>query len=69
MVFLNELLSDLQTNKNAWENRDLESFLEALSRYAEGIDGLYVNTNQNVDADKASWKVIADMFMGARIYE
>ena len=69
VIFLNELLTDLQTNKNDWENKDLERFLEALSRYAEDIDGFYVNTNQNIDADKASWKVVADMFMGARIYE
>ena len=69
IIFLNELLADFQTNKNNWENQDLESFLEALSRYAEGRDGFYANTNQDVDADKASWKVIADMFMGARIIE
>ncbi len=67
--FLNELLEDYQTNKAAWENKDLESFLEAMSRYADGIDGFYKNTNQNIDADSASWKVFADMFMGARIYE
>ena len=69
VIFLNELLSDLHTNKDHWENRDLESFLEALSRYAEDINGFYLNTNQDVDPDKASWKVMADMFMGARIYE
>jgi hypothetical protein len=69
VIFLNELLADFQTNKNNWENKDLGSFLEALSRYAEDIDGFYINTGQDVDADKASWKVIADMFMGARIYE
>jgi hypothetical protein len=50
-------------------NLDLESFLEALYRYAEDIDAFYVNTKQDIDADKASWKVIAEMFMGARIIE
>ena len=67
--FLNELLADYKTNKDEWENKDLESFLEALSRYGEDIEGFYSATNQPVDADNASWKVFADMFMGARIYE
>ena len=69
VIFLDQLLTDLKTNKSHWENRDLESFLEALSRYTEDIDGFYLNTKQNVDADEASWKVLADIFMGARIYE
>ena len=69
VVFLNVLLSDLQKNKDSWENQDLESFLEALSRSAGDIHGFYANTNQTVDADKPSWKVIADMLMSARIYE
>lgn len=67
--FLNDLLIDFQVNKDKWGNKDLESFLEALSRYTEDIDGFYSNTTQKINADKASWKIFADMFMGAKLYE
>jgi hypothetical protein len=29
VIFLNELLADLQTNKKDWENNDLESFFRS----------------------------------------
>lgn len=67
--FLDALLADYKINIATWENRDLDSFLRALSRYAIDVDGFYKNTNQNVNADDASWKVFADMLMGARVYE
>ncbi|WP_431217459.1 DUF7660 family protein [Puia sp. P3] len=44
-------------------------FLEAMVRYTEDIQEYYDNTNQEVDADIPSWKVFADIFLGARIYE
>jgi hypothetical protein len=38
-------------------------------RYSEDILGYYDNTNQKVDADTPSWKVFADILLGAKIYE
>jgi len=67
--FLNDLLADYQANKAEWENSDLESFIDALARYAEDIDGFYKNTGRKIDADNASWKTFADIFMGATRYE
>jgi hypothetical protein len=67
--FLNDLRVDYATNKNNWENVDLESFLEAMSTYAQDIDGFYKNTNQDINADNPSWKTFADILMGARVYE
>lgn len=67
--FLNELRLDYQTNKKDWENIDIDSFLEAMASYTEDIDGFYKNTNQNINAENASWKTFADILRGARIYE
>lgn len=67
--FLELLHKDLQQNPEQWENRSLPDFLEALSRYTEDIEYYYKNTQQNINADKPSWRVFADIFRGARIYE
>jgi molybdate-binding protein len=67
--FLSLLRKDLTINSEEWGNITLEDFLEAMESYTEDIQGYYNNTNQNVDADQASWKVFADILMGSRIYD
>lgn len=67
--FLELLRQDFLDNPNEWENKNLDDFLAAMSRYVEDIQGYYNNTKQNVNADEASWKVFADIFHGAKIYE
>jgi hypothetical protein len=71
--FLNKLQADYQQHGKAWENQTLGDFLEALSRYAEDIDGYYSNLSriggESINADSASWRVFADMLRGATIYE
>lgn len=67
--FLSQLRIDLQRNGQEWENNTLESFLDAMVRYTEDIQGYYDNTNQNANADVPSWKLLADILKGATIYE
>ena len=67
--FLELLYEDYMKNQKDWENPRLDRFLEAMSTYAEEIQGYYNNTNQNVNADTASWKVFADILMSAKMYE
>lgn len=67
--FLDLLLKDYHENSKEWENRTLTDFLEAMSRYAEDIQGYYDNMNLKVNADKADWSTFADIFKGAVIYE
>jgi len=69
VVFLRELHADYLQNGKDWENTSLERFLEAMIAYTEDIQGYYENTNQNIDANKPSWKVFADILEGASIYE
>ena len=64
--FLENFHRDLLNNKQEWENKTLEDFLEALTRYATDIPGYYNNTNQNINVDIPSWQVFADMLQGAR---
>jgi hypothetical protein len=67
--FVESLLEEYRTNKEAWENSTLESFLEAMAGYTNDIQGYYDNTSQQVNADVASWKVFADILKGASMYE
>jgi hypothetical protein len=62
------LVADLKANPDAWDNKDLPSFMEAIAGWVEDMDGYYRNTGQ--DFSKLSvWRVIADLLMAARIYE
>ena len=67
--YVEQLRQDLENNPDQWENRKLKSFLEAVSRYAEDVDGYYINMNLPVDADRPSWRVFADILAGASMYE
>jgi hypothetical protein len=67
--FLQQLQHDFTVNNPQWENTTLDDFLEALSRYAEDIDGYYRNLHIPVDPEQPSWRLFADMLLGARIYE
>ncbi|MFB3387713.1 hypothetical protein [Flavobacterium sp. LAR06] len=67
--FIDLLREDFLQNSESWESKTLPDFLEVLSSYAEGIQGYYDNTKQNINADKPDWKTFSDIFKGARIYE
>jgi len=67
--FLKMFRKDLKQNPENWENIDLNDFLEAMSRYTADIQGYYDNTNQDIDSEKPSWKLFADILKGASIYE
>lgn len=66
--FLDLLAKDLRENEADWENSSLDSYLEALSRWIEDMDGYYTNMNLKVPQD-INWSAMADMFIAARSYE
>jgi hypothetical protein len=67
--FVLSLYRDFVSGNYEWENDNLASFLEALSAYLRDIPNLYQNLDIDVDPDECSWRLIADVFAGARIYE
>ena len=69
VTFLDLLRKDFSENPEEWENKSLEDFLDALSSYAEDIQGYYDNMKMNIDVDQPNWKTFAHIIMGARIYE
>jgi len=67
--FCMSLKTDFDNDNEAWENNTLSDFLEALSAYAEGVQGYYDNFNININADVPSWRTFATILMGATVYE
>jgi len=67
--FIENLRADFTENKEQWENKTIEDYLEAMYRYVEDIDGYYKNTNQDIDLEKIDWKFFADILKGSSIYE
>lgn len=67
--FVELLSNDYRANPEKWEHVKIESFLEAISRYARDIQGYYDNTGQNTDANVPAWKTFADILRGGLIYE
>ena len=67
--FLRLFRADLNSNPDEWENKNLDDFLEAMTRYAEDIQGYYNNFDIKINSEEASWQVFADIFKGAKIYE
>lgn len=63
--FLNEEMKNIES----WENKDLSSFLEALLRYTNDIQGYYDNSGQDINSETPSWKLFSDLIKGASMYE
>lgn len=63
---LDELLSELRASA-AWENRTLETFLDAFAALLGSIENAYINAGRPIPDDP--WAVVADAVRGARFYE
>lgn len=66
--FVESLALDFRANPLGWENRKVDSYLEAIASWTEDMDGFYRNNNleapQNVD-----WKVFASILIAAKMFE
>ena len=66
--FIETLCADLRANPTEWENRTLETFLEALGSWIDGSDNFFVNTGRPVPKD-VDWRFLAMTLAAARLYE
>lgn len=58
--FIFELRSDLDINKENWENPSLDRYLEAMEAWL---------TDTNEEFSQPSWKLFADILYASKIYE
>lgn len=67
--FLQQLLRDFRSRGHTWENADLDSFLEGMYGFVKGLEGYYQHRGQEMDLDRADWRVFAEILLAARVYE
>lgn len=68
VMFMEILVKDLKENPDAWENKSLESYLEAIANWVEDMEGYYINNNLPLP-EGIDWKVFANILAAAKIYE
>jgi len=65
--FLDNLIKDYEKSPEAWDNNNLQDFLDGFYLFAKSMQNYYDNMHENVDADDISWKMLADMLLGAKV--
>ncbi|NUO84174.1 hypothetical protein HUU05_29225 [candidate division KSB1 bacterium] len=66
--FVHLLIQDLRENHTEWENRDLESFLEAITAWVEDMEGYYQNKGLPLPR-QPDWNLFGQILLAAKIYE
>ena len=66
--FVRALRADLIEDPQSWNNRSLESFLEALGAWVEDMDGYYQNQGKPIPT-LPDWKLVGNILMAAKVYE
>jgi len=67
--FVGLLLSDLTTNSDSWENKNLSSYLEAVAAWTEDMDGYFKYNNLPLPKEDVDWKLFATILIAAKTYE
>jgi len=62
------LIVDLKDNPGAWENADLDSFLDAMLACVRTMESYYRNVGESLE-ELPPWRILADLLMASRIYE
>ncbi len=66
--FLNSLVIDFKNNSSEWENKTVDSYLEAIQSWVEDMDGYYKNMGDDL-VNNVDWQVIATILSAGKIYE
>ncbi len=65
---IRRLLNEFQESPpEAWANRTVDQYLEALAAWIEDCDGYYANQGRSVPDD--AWDILSDALQAARSYE
>ena len=68
LAFILELSQDFHVNGTAWENQDIESFLEAMAAWANDYDSLKKSRDEPVE-ETPSWQEFAKILLSGTKYE
>ena len=68
IAFGHALLKNLKDKPEAWENRDLAPFLQALVAWVDDMYGYYQAKGDTLPL-QPSWKMLGEMLLAAKVYE
>jgi hypothetical protein len=60
--------TDLAANPEAWENNTLDRYLDALAALFGSVESLHANRGEEAP-DQPSWRLVAELLVGATGYE
>lgn len=66
--FLQCLAKDCTDNQSEWENTNLIDYLTGLSKYVVDMEGYYRSIGENIDVEKVTWRIVAEMLIAASVY-
>lgn len=67
-VFLENLADSISEEPEIWENDTLRRFLKAWAAWTVDMGGYFAERGEPVP-EEASWKLVAQMLLAARLYE
>lgn len=68
MKFLVELRDDYKHRREEWENKDINTYLDAVYSWVDDMEGYFCNMNMEIPGN-INWKFIATLFYVGKIYE
>lgn len=68
-AFVFALLQNYRERRDEWENDSLETFLEALGAFSGDLSGYVERTGTNIDLERPGWRGLAEVLLGARVYD
>ena len=68
LFFFDKLITELETNPTSWENKDLHTYLNAMYRWVQDMNGFYKNTGLPIPLH-VDWKTFGQILLAAKTYE
>lgn len=66
--FIDLLINDYKNNKEVWENKTIEEYLDGMKSWVGDMEWYYKNTNQDIP-NNINWNFIANILYSGKIYE
>ncbi len=66
--FVRALAESRNRDPAAWQNCNVESYLDAIAAWTEDMDGYFACAG-DAPPDQPTWKVLGQILLAARVYE
>ena len=67
-IFIENLIKNHKQQGDDWENDNIEKYLNGVLAFMHNIDGYYEFRGEDVDLERPTWRIVARIFLAARIF-